>query len=173
MLDVAKAMVSKSTLSLRLSKTLRWGRMCSIGSMALMLFMSSVGLPIGFDASITVLAQEQDDQAILDDEELFTKYVRAALDIERQRRSMMGQVKEFTGGSVPSNVCANLKALPESQQPLIQGICTSFAKFASATVTRKYKLLPKQFNAFQRRVGTPAMQKRINQKIQELKLNKQ
>jgi hypothetical protein len=116
-----------------------------------------------------VIAQEN-DQAILDNDEIFTRYVRAAFAIEKQRRSMMGQVKELMGGAVPSNVCSNLDNLPGEAQAPVGAICASYTRYVSATVYQKQRLTKEEFNAFQRQMNQPAMRQRINQKIQELEL---
>jgi Domain of unknown function (DUF4168) len=99
----------------------------------------------------------------------FERYVRAAFEIEKQRRSMMGQVKTITGGNVPGNVCANLGQLPDDQRGQVQGICSNFAKVAAAAV-KKNNLSAKEFNSFQSQGGTPDQHQRINEMIQKLQL---
>ncbi|MBE9030949.1 DUF4168 domain-containing protein [filamentous cyanobacterium LEGE 11480] len=162
-LTTQRHFLPKATKSGRLLKA--W----TISSLSLLTLTTTILLPSPFGQGPAALAQKS-DKAILTNETLFTNYVRAAFDIEKQRRTMMGQVKQMTGGTVPGNVCVNLSKLPGGQRTLVKGICNSFAKFASTTVTKKYKLSPKQFNAFQRQTNSPAMRKRINRKIQALKL---
>jgi Domain of unknown function (DUF4168) len=100
----------------------------------------------------------------------FERYVRAAFEIEKQRRSMMGQVKTITGGNVPGNVCANLGALAdETQRNEVKGICGNFAKVAAGAV-KKNNLSAKEFNGFQGQAGTKEQQQRINDTIQKLQL---
>ena len=171
MLDSQCAMAITSNFSrlFWLKSSRRLFQACTIGSLSLLTLMSSVCLPPLFGQTDQAVAQEN-DQAVLNDDELFTRYVRAAWEVERERRRMMGEVKQLTGGSLPANVCANLDRLSSTQRSPVQAICNDFAQFASQIVTQKYGLSIWQFNVFQRRVGEPAMRQRINDKIQALNL---
>jgi hypothetical protein len=125
-------------------------------------------VPAIADRSTMVVAQDVD--ALVSNDELFTRYVRAAFAIERQRRSMMGQVKELTGGAVPGNVCAKIGSLPAELQEPVGAVCTSFARYAEATVSKRFQLSKDEFNAYQRLANNPAMRDRVAEKIQALGL---
>ncbi len=141
-----------------------------IGGLALLAGTSTIVLPIATGDVDHVMAQDA-DQAIIDNDEIFTRYVRAALAIEKQRQSMMAQVKELTGGEIPTNnVCGNIDKFLGDQQEPIRAICASYSRYVAATAYQKYKLSQEEFNAFQRRVRTPEMRQRIDQKLQELAL---
>jgi Domain of unknown function (DUF4168) len=145
-------------------------RACVIGGLALLTGTSTIVLPMATGHFDSVMAQDA-DQAIIDNDEIFTRYVRAALTIEKQRQSMMAQVKELTGGEIPTNnVCGNVDKFPGDQQEPIRAICASYSRYVAATAYQKYKLSKEEFNAFQRRVKTPEMRQRIDQKLQELEL---
>jgi hypothetical protein len=145
-------------------------RACVIGGLALLTGTSAIVLPMATGHVDSVMAQDA-DQAILDNDEIFTRYVRAAFTIEKQRQSMMAQVKELTGGEIPTNnVCGNIDKFPGDQQEPIRAICVSYSRYVSATAYQKYKLSKEEFNAFQRRVKTPEMRQRIDAKLQELEL---
>jgi Domain of unknown function (DUF4168) len=117
-----------------------------------------------------VMAQDT-DQAILDNDEIFTRYVRAAFAIEKQRQSMMAEVKTLTNGEVPTNnVCGNIDKFSGEVQESVRAICQSYSKVVAAIAYQKYKLSKDEFNAFQRRVRTPEMRERIDAKIQALEL---
>jgi hypothetical protein len=162
-----------------LSSLLRLARRAALfGSLTLLTATSAIVLPTITDRAAgprltfadRVMAQDA-DQAILDNDEVFTRYVRAAVTIEKQRQSMMAQVKDLTGGEVPTNnVCGNIdKFAAEIQEP-VRAICVSYSRYVAATAYQKYKLTKEEFNAFQRRVRNPEMRQRIDQKIQELEL---
>jgi Domain of unknown function (DUF4168) len=152
------------SMARRVRRTCLTAGLLLVSSTSTIVLPSLIAHPTG-----QVMAQEN-DQAILDNDEIFTRYVRAAFAIEKQRRSMMGQVKELMGGSVPSNVCGNLDSLPGEVQAPVGAICTSYTRYVSATVYQKQKLTKDEFNAFQRQMNQPAMRQRINQKIQVLEL---
>jgi hypothetical protein len=117
-----------------------------------------------------VMAQDN-DQAILANDEIFTRYVRAAFAIEQQRQSMMAQVKDLTNGEVPTNnVCGNIDKFSAEAQESVRVICQSYSKMVNAIAFQKYKLSKEEFNIFQRRVRTPEMRERIEAKIQALEL---
>ncbi len=164
-------MAAKSNVPLfdRIKPSHQLLRGCLIGQLSCLTLISPLLLPALFGQSDRAMAQAI-DQTVLNNEALFTRYVKAAWETELERRRMMGEVKQLTGGNVPDNVCANLHKLPAEQRPTVQAICADFAQFASATITQKYQLSTKQFNTFQRRVSDPAMRQRINQKVQGLKL---
>jgi Domain of unknown function (DUF4168) len=145
-------------------------RACVITGLALLIGPAAIVLPIATGDVKRVMAQDA-DQVIIDNDEIFTRYVRAAFTIEKQRQSMMAQVKELTGGEIPTNnVCGNIDKFPGDQQEPIRAICASYSRYVAATAYQKYKLSKEEFNAFQRRVKTPEMRQRIDQKLQELEL---
>jgi Domain of unknown function (DUF4168) len=150
-------------------------RACVLGGLALMAGISPIALGSLTVGSIAlapdrVMAQDA-DQAILDNDDIFTRYVRAAVAIEKQRQSMMADVKSLTNGEVPTNnVCGNIDKFPGGVQEEVRAICQSYSKVVAAIAYQKYKLSKDEFNVFQRRVRTPEMRQRIDAKIQALEL---
>ncbi len=150
-------------------------RACVLGGLALIAGTSSITAGTIAVGSIAVapdrvMAQDA-DQAILDNDEIFTRYVRAAFAIEKQRQSMMAEVKTLTNGEVPTNnVCGNIDKFPAEAQEPVRAICVSYSKVVAAIAYQKYKLSKDEFNIFQRRVRTPEMRERIDAKIQALEL---
>ena len=107
------------------------------------------------------------------EESKFTRYVRAAFDIEKQRRALIAQVKELTDGNVPSNVCqpSGLEQLSGDIRGTVSGICQNFQAFAGRTISRQdINLTPEEFNAFQRQANKPEMRKQIAEEIKRLNL---
>jgi hypothetical protein len=125
-------------------------------------------VPTIADRSTRVMAQDVD--ALVSNDELFTRYVRAAFAIEKQRRSMMGQVKQLTGGAVPNNVCAKIGELPGELQEPVGAVCSSFARYAEATVSQRFKLKKDEFNAYQRLANNATMRGHVSEKIKALGL---
>jgi hypothetical protein len=150
-------------------------RACVLGGFALMAGISPIALGTATVGSIAlapdrVMAQDA-DQAILDNDDIFTRYVRAAVAIEKQRQSMMADVKSLTNGEVPTNnVCGNIDKFPGGVQEEVRAICQSYSKVVAAIAYQKYKLTKDEFNVFQRRVKTPEMRQRIDAKLQALEL---
>jgi hypothetical protein len=131
----------------------------AIGSLAVTSFVTVAVVPSHLHDRGVAVAQDGD---------AFERYVRAAFEIEKERRGMMGQVKTITNGNVPNNVCRNLNQIgDEGQRNQVQGICAKFAKFASDTV-KKHKLSTDEFNRFQSQAN--GMRQQINDKIQQLQL---
>ncbi len=139
----------------------------AIGSLAMTSFATVMTMPgivthdggVAIDRGV-VMAQEGGDT--------FERYVRAAFEIEKERRGMMGQVKTITGGNVPNNVCRNVSQITdEGQRNQVKGICDKFSKFATDT-TKKYKLSSQDFNRYQSQAGT--MRPQVNEMIQKLQL---
>jgi Domain of unknown function (DUF4168) len=154
--------------SQRLSRIAR--RACMLGGLALIASTGTIAVSVIAVAPDRVMAQDA-DQAILDNDEIFTRYVRAAVAIEKQRQSMMAEVKGLTNGEVPTNnVCGNIDKFPAEAQEPVRVICQSYSKVVSAIAYQKYKLSKDEFNVFQRRVKTPEMRQRIDAKIQALEL---
>jgi Domain of unknown function (DUF4168) len=112
----------------------------------------------------------QGNVAMAQEEPAFTRYVRAAYDIEKQRRQLMSQVKQMTGGNVPKDVCqSGLAQLPDNVRTSVQGNCNNFTGFAGTTV-KKYNLRSDEFNKFQQQSRDPNFQKQINDEIRRLNL---
>jgi Domain of unknown function (DUF4168) len=129
--------------------------------------LSSLSLLVGV---MTPLAGFAPPAAMAQEESAFTRYVRAAYDIEKQRRQLMSQVKQMTGGNVPKDVCqSGLGQLPENVRTSVQGNCSNFTGFASTTV-KKYNLRSDEFNKYQQQSRDPNFQKQINDEIHRLNL---
>ncbi len=143
------------------SKVTPLARLLLLGSLSMASMTTALLAP-------SVLPQ-QSGVAMAQSEDAFTRYVRAAFEIERQRSRMMRQVKESTGGNVPGNVCNNLGQVGDNVRGQVQNACEEFARFASAAV-QKNKLSNDEFNKFQRQARNADMMKNINAKIQELGL---
>lgn len=135
-------------------------RVLLLGSLSLGTMATTLVMP-------TVLSQPSGMAVASEDE--FTRYVRAAFEIEKQRRQMMRQVKESTGGNVPGNVCSNLGQVNEGVRGQVQNVCGEFARFAGNAV-KKHGLSRDAFNKYQSQAGNSEMMKSVNSKIQELGL---
>jgi Domain of unknown function (DUF4168) len=103
------------------------------------------------------------------DEAALTRYVRAAYEIERTRRSMVSQVKEMTQGQMPSNVCqpTSISQLQSGIRDQVKGICDNFRAQADAIV-KKHKLSREEFNSFQKRSQEPSVRDQIETEIRRL-----
>jgi hypothetical protein len=131
--------------------------------------LSSLSLLAGVIMPLNGLAPHS-DVAMAQEEPAFTRYVRAAYDIEKQRRQLMSQVKQMTGGNVPKDVCqSGLGQLPENVRISVQGNCSNFTGFAGTTV-KKYNLRSDEFNKYQQQSRDPGFQKQINDEIRRLNL---
>jgi hypothetical protein len=140
------------------------------GSAARVLLLGSLSLgTMATTLVMPTLLSQRSGMALAQSEDGFTRYVRAAFEIEKQRRQMMRQVKESTGGNVPGNVCSNLGQVGESVRGQVQGVCGEFARFAGAAV-KKHGLSKDEFNKYQSQMGNPDTMKAVNAKIQELGL---
>lgn len=128
-------------------------------------------LPLGSSSSALLGTTLWGTQVARAEESSFTRYVRAAFEIEKQRRALIGRVKELTDGNVPNNVChsSGLEQIPGGIREAVQGICGNFNRFAGDTV-KKYQLKPEEFNSFQRQAGNSDMKERINAEIKRLNL---
>ena len=113
--------------------------------------------------SSAAYAQDQNDS--------FTRYVKAAVEIERTRQRLLDQVKQLTGGNVPNSVCqpANIGQLNEGVRGQVKQICDSFAAQAVQIVTRN-GLSRDEFNRFQKQSKEPAMRSQIEAEIRRLGL---
>ena len=135
--------------------------------------LSTLGLLTGIAPNLTGRPAHLFDTAVQAQEEsAFTRYVRAAFEIEKTRRSLLDQVKQLTGGNVPSNVCqsSSLSQVPSNVRDQVKGICDNFATQAKSIVQDKYKLSRDEFNTFQRQSQNPDMKSRIESEIRNLNL---
>lgn len=158
-------MNSALCLSFRLNRVLV--RSLAIGVFSTLgFFAGTVTHPIGqVSLSIGSATYAQEEPA-------FTRYVRAAFEIEKTRRSLLDQVKQLTGGNVPSNVCqaSSLAQVQSNVRDQVKAICNNFSAQAKAIVQDKYKLSREEFNGFQRQSQDPAMKSRIDAEIRNLNL---
>lgn len=112
-------------------------------------------------------------------ESAFTRYVRAAFDIEKQRRSLMTQVKQITEGKLPEEVCTanGFNQLSPQFQGSVSSICRNFNEFAVKTICR-YDLSMDEFNRFQRQAKSSNpkeradMQRRIDAEVDRLRIDR-
>lgn len=112
------------------------------------------------------------DSAAYAQEAPFTRYVRAAVEIEKTRQRLLDQVKQLTGGSVPSNVCHadNIEKTNPGIRDQVKGICDTFAAQAGQIVARN-NLKREEFNQFQRKAQQDAsVRSQIKNEIQRLGL---
>jgi hypothetical protein len=136
--------------------------------------LSTLGLLAGVAPNLSGPSSHRFDLAVYAQEEsAFTRYVRAAFEIEKTRRSLLDQVKQLTGGNVPSNVCqsSSLAQVPSNVRDQVKGICNNFTGQAKSIVQDKYKLSRDEFNNFQKQSQNPDMKSRIETEIRNLKLN--
>jgi Domain of unknown function (DUF4168) len=112
-------------------------------------------------------------------ESAFTRYVRAAFEIEKQRRSLMTQVKQITEGKLPEEVCTanGFNQLAPQFQGSVSSICRNFNEFAVKTICR-YDLSMDEFNRFQRQAKSSnpkertEMQRRIDAEVDRLRIDR-
>ncbi|MGI0490856.1 DUF4168 domain-containing protein [Alkalinema pantanalense CENA528] len=152
----------------------RWlARSLWVGTVSSLTLLASWApiVPLGTPSSVLVGTGLVGTQGARAEESSFTRYVRAAFEIEKQRRALIGKVKELTDGNVPNNVChsSGLEQIPGGIREAVQGICNNFNRFAGETV-KKYQLKPEEFNGFQRQAGNSDMRERINAEIKRLNL---
>ncbi len=105
-------------------------------------------------------------------ESVFTRYVRAAYEIETKLRlPMMTQVKQITGGNVPDNVCSpdGIQRVQAEVRGQVQGICRTF-RAQAAEVVKRNSLTDQQFNEQQQQAQNPGFQKRIEEEVRRLNL---
>jgi Domain of unknown function (DUF4168) len=133
--------------------------------------LSTLGLLAGVTPNLSGQTTHLfDTAAYAQDEPAFSRYVRAAFEIEKTRRSLLDQVKQLTGGNVPSNVCSSISQVPSNVRDQVKGICDNFASQAMSIARDKYKLSRDEFNSFQRQSQNPEMRSRIEAEIRNLNL---
>lgn len=102
----------------------------------------------------------------------FTRYVRAAVEIEKLRQSLMTQAKRITGGNIPRDVCSpgGISQVQAAVRGNVQDICNTFQTQASAILRNKYDLSDERFNYYQQQADKPEMQQRITQELKRLRI---
>lgn len=122
-----------------------------------------------------LLSQTPESPQAYAQESSFTRYVRATFEMEVERRSMMSQLKEITGGNLPDNVCGDgFKQVQGNFQSSVRDFCNRFNRSASQIV-EKHKIT-NEFNSFhqQTKSSNPdvsrAMNKRMADERRRLKL---
>ncbi len=107
-------------------------------------------------------------------EPTFTRYVRAAYELEITRRPLDEEVKKLTGGNAPSNVCSKVDQVQANVRDRVRDICAGFAAQRRAIVYDKYKLTQDEFNGFQRQVIDAStrseMEAKVNTELKRLGL---
>lgn len=109
------------------------------------------------------------DSAVYAQESSFTRYVRAAFDIEKTRQGLLEQMKQLTGGNVPNNVCQNVDQMNPGIREQAKTICNTFAAQAKQIVARN-GLKPEEFNKYQRQAQEAAMRSQIEAEVRRLGL---
>jgi hypothetical protein len=115
-------------------------------------------------------------QAAYAQEASFTRYVRAVFAIEQQRRVLMSQVKNMTGGDLPDNVCdSGFSKLSAQFQGPVRDICNQFNRSAMDIVNKHN--VAAEFNEFRKQTMSSDpkvrrdMQEKISSEMRLLKLS--
>ncbi len=138
--------------------------------------LSTFGLLSGFTPNLSGQTSHLFDSAAYaqSQESVFTRYVRAAYELEITRRPLGEEVKRLTGGNAPSNVCSKVDQVQADVRDRVREICTGFAAQRKAIVYDKYKLSQDEFNGFQRQMidsSTRAeMEGKVNVELKRLGL---
>jgi hypothetical protein len=140
-----------------------WARSLTVGAIATMALLAGVTPDLSGSTRSSMLVSAQADESAM------TRYVRAAFEIEKTRRSMVSQVKEMTQGDMPNNVCqaGSIAQLQAGIRDQVKGICDNFKAQADAIV-KKYKLSREEFNGFQKRSQEPEVRTQIESEIKRL-----
>lgn len=163
-------MNSALRLSTRFNKML--ARSLALGT------LSTLGLLSGFTPNLSGQTSHLFDSAAYaqSPESVFTRYARAAYELEITRRPLDEEVKRLTGGNAPSNVCSKVDQVQANVRDRVRDICATFAAQRKAIVYDKYKLSQDEFNGFQRQMIDPAtrseMGAKVNEELKRLKLIK-
>ena len=134
--------------------------------------LSTIALLCGWTPSFSGQSVSLFDSAAYGQEAPFTRYVRAAVEIEKTRQRLLDQVKQLTGGSVPNNVCHadNIEKTNPGIRDQVKGICDTFAAQAGQIVARN-GLKREEFNQFQLKAQQdPGVRSQIKNEIQRLGL---
>lgn len=105
-------------------------------------------------------------QAAYAQEASFTRYVRAAFAIEQERRVLISQVKNMTGGDLPDNVCdSGFSKLSAQFQGPVRDICNQFNRSAM-DIVNKYNVAA-EFNEFRKQAmnSDPKVRRDMQQKV--------
>jgi hypothetical protein len=140
--------------------------------------LSTLGLLSGFTPNLSGQTSHLFDSAAYaqSQEPVFTRYVRAAYELEITRRPLDEEVKRLTGGNAPSNVCSNVDQVQANVRDRVRDICAGFATQRKTIVYDKYKLSQDEFNGFQRQIMDPStrseMEGKVNAELKRLSLIK-
>lgn len=141
--------------------------------------LSTLGLLLGLTPDLsgqTSLRLFDSAAHAQDQESTFTRYARAAFELEITRRPLDEEVKKLTGGNAPSKVCSNVNQVQADVRDRVRDICAGFAAQRREIVYNKYKLSQEEFNSFQRQiidVSTRAeMEGKVNAELKRLRLIK-
>lgn len=138
--------------------------------------LSALGLLLGLTPNLSDQTARLFDSAAYaqSQEPTFTRYVRAAYELEITRRPLDEEVKKLTGGNAPSNVCGKVDQVQGGVRDRVRDICAGFAAQRRAIVYDKYKLSQEEFNSFQRQIIDAStrseMEGKINAELKRLGL---
>jgi hypothetical protein len=112
-----------------------------------------------------------DGKAYAQEDQAFTRYVKSAVEIEKTRQRLLDEVKQLTGGNLPSNVCqpntvAQIDPLPRER---VRNICDDFSTQAIQIVDRN-GLSRDEFNRYQKQARDITMRTQIEAEIRRLRL---
>jgi hypothetical protein len=113
-----------------------------------------------------LLSQTPDSQQAYAQESSFTRYVRATFEMEVERRSMMSQLKEITGGNLPENVCGDgFKQVQGNYQGSVRDFCNRF-NASAARIVNKHNISG-EFNGFQQQTKSknPDVSRAMNKRM--------
>ncbi len=129
--------------------------------------LSTLGLLSGFTPNLSRQTSHLLDSAAYAQaqEPVFTRYVRAAYELEITRRPLDEEVKRLTGGNAPSNVCSNIDQVQANVRDRVRDICAAFATQRKTIVYDKYKLSQDEFNGFQRQMMDPSTRSDMEGKV--------
>jgi hypothetical protein len=99
-------------------------------------------------------------------ESSFTRYVRAVFAIEQERRVLISQVKNMTGGDLPDNVCdSGFSKLSAQFQGPVRDICNQFNRSAMDIVNKHN--VAAEFNEFRKQAmnSDPKVRRDMQQKV--------
>ena len=105
-------------------------------------------------------------QAAYAEEASFTRYVRAVFEIEQERRVLIAQVKNMTGGDFPDNVCdSGFPKLSGQFQGPVRDICNQFNRSAMGIVNKHS--VAAEFNEFRKQAisSDPKVRRDMQQKV--------
>ena len=91
--------------------------------------LSALGVLLGLTPNLSGQTAHLFDSAAYaqSQEPTFTRYVRAAYELEITRRPLDEEVKKLTGGNAPSNVCSKVDQVQANVRDRVRDICAGFA----------------------------------------------